>query len=346
MDPAFSSPRQAGAFALLLLSLLLLPLLVGKSFLPTREQMYAETGREIIDFPHIHDQIFEEKGDIDIAIMGSSRLGCTINGGYLQQQLSAKLGRPAVVRTLTWTWNGYDALYFVAQDLLEHRNVHTILLCDLSYDLSLSAGDIAHRQTSYWFRIADNIEALKGLPLKSQASFYASAVLGLPRNLVGLLRPNLAAIPADTTKLPWNYSTRNYTPQTTVTPAEVRVYSDATKASFHFTDQPIATMQRDFIRKIGQLARDHHTQLVFVSVPDFADRQISSINEETFWPDAFGTNVAMVGIAPSALFAGMTDDQILQLYHNPSHFNQNGSNYLTPLLTPSILQVYEDQAQP
>ena len=79
MDPAFSSPRQAGAFALLLLVILLAPLLAGKWFLPTREQMYSSVGRDTIDFPNFHQQIFEEKGDIDIAIMSSSRLGCALD---------------------------------------------------------------------------------------------------------------------------------------------------------------------------------------------------------------------------------------------------------------------------
>src|SRR5215469_11422980 len=41
MRPAFSSTRQAGAFVLLLLALLLAPALVGKKFLPSREAVYS-----------------------------------------------------------------------------------------------------------------------------------------------------------------------------------------------------------------------------------------------------------------------------------------------------------------
>jgi len=342
MSPAFSSPRQAGAFALLLLLILLLPVLVGRWLLPTREQMYSSAGRDTIDFPNFHQQIFEEKGDIDIAIMGSSRLGCAIDSSYVQQKLGEKLGRQAVVRQLTWTWNGYDALYFIAQDLLEHRKVHMMVITDLSS----GAFDTAHHQTSYWFRFADNAEALAGLSLRSKASFYASAILGMPRNLINLLRPNLAVIPEDATKLRWNYSTTNYTPQTTVSPVDVRIYSAATKSSFHFADTPVAPMQRAFLRKMGQLAQEHQTQIVFVHIPDFDDRKATLIEEPAFWPNAFGTNLPMIGIPPATLFAGMTDDQILELYHNPAHFNQNGCNYFTPLITPSLIQIYEDQTQP
>jgi hypothetical protein len=41
MSPAFSSTRQAAAFALLLLLLLLLPALAVKSWLPPRDQIYS-----------------------------------------------------------------------------------------------------------------------------------------------------------------------------------------------------------------------------------------------------------------------------------------------------------------
>jgi hypothetical protein len=340
MSPAFSSPRQAGAFAFLLLLILLLPLLAGKSFLPTREQVYSSMGRDIIDFPYLHQQIFEEKGDIDIAIMGSSRLGCALDAPYVQEKLSEGLGRKAVVRSLTWTWNGYDALYFIAQDLLQRRKVHTIVFCDLSP----GAYDTAHHQTSYWFRFADNADALAGLPLQSKASFYASAILGMPRNLVSLLRPNLPAIPSD--KTAWNHSPTDYTPHTITGPSDVRVYSEATRASFRFSDTPIAPMQRAFVRKIALLAQEHQTQLVFVHVPDFADRGATLIEEATFWPDALRSNLPMVGIPPTVLFAGMTGDEVHKLYFNPTHFNQNGRNYFTRIVTPSLIQIYEDQIKP
>jgi len=342
MSPAFSSSRQAGAFALLLLLILLLPVLAGKSFLPTREQFYSSTGRDTFYSPYLHQQIFEEKGDVDVAIMSSSRLASAIDAPYLQEKLSEKLGRKAVVRSLCWTWNGYDALYFIAQDLLQQRKVHMIIICDLSS----GAYDAAHREASYWFRFADNAEALAGLPIKSKASFYASAILGMPRNLIGLVRPNLPPIPLDKNQVAWNHSPTDYTPPTTADPSQVLVYSDATKSNFLFSNTQIAPMQLAFIRKIGLLAQEHQTQLVFVHLPDFADRKAALIEEATFWPDAFHTNLPMVGIPPAILFAGMTDDDVHKLYFNPTHFNQNGRNYFTPIVTPSLIQIYEDQIKP
>ena len=304
--------------------------------------MYSATGRDTVDFPYLHQQIFEEKGDIDIAIMSSSRLGCAIDAHYLQKRLSDKLGRPAVVRSLTWTWNGYDALYFIAQDLLQHRRVHMIVLCDLSS----GATDIAHHQTSSWFRWADNAGAMKLLPLESRASFYASAILGLPRNLVGLLRSNLPPLPADKDKPAWNHSPTDFTPVTTAGPADVLVYSGSQDTNFKFPPTPITRMQMVFVHNIGVLAQEHQTRLVFLHIPDYADRRQSEIVETIFWPAAFGINLDLVGIPPAVLFAGLTDDEIGKLYFNPTHFNQNGKNYFTPIITPALIQIYEDQTKP
>ncbi len=333
MDPAFSSPRQAGAFALLLLLILLLPVLVGKSFLPPREQLYW--------FFPFHDQIFEEKGEIDIAFMGSSRMGCAIDASYVQQKLSDNLGRPAVVRSLTWTWNGFDALYFIAQDLLEHRKIRMLVFNDLKF---IDGQDFAHHQAIYWFRFGDNAAALTGLPLKSKASFYATAIIGMPQNLLDLVRSNLAITPSNDAH--WYYSSTEYMPHTTTGPMDARIYSEDTKASFQFSNAPIAPMQRIFIRRIALLAQQHHTQLVFLHVPDLEERGDALLKEEDFWPDVFHTSLPMVGIPPAVLFSGLSDGEVGKLYHNRAHFNQNGQRYFTLIVTPSLIRIYEDQIKP
>jgi hypothetical protein len=57
MRPAFSSIRQAAAFALLLLILLLSPALAEK-FLPAREEIYSSVWWVWGDFPYMDGQIF------------------------------------------------------------------------------------------------------------------------------------------------------------------------------------------------------------------------------------------------------------------------------------------------
>jgi hypothetical protein len=342
MPPAFSSPRLAGGFTLLLLLILLSPLLLGKSLLSPRGQMYLSTGSQEMHFPYLWQQFFEQKSDIDIAFMSSSRIDCAIDTEYIQEQLTRKLGRPAVVLKLTWKWDGFDAFYFLAQDLLQHRKVRMIVFGDMILD----SANLAHHQTACWFRLGDNAEALAGLPFVSKVSFYSSALVGIPRNLVNLLRHNPPVAPVEPESVSWYHSSIDYTPQTKVTPEEFKIYSAANKEDFAFSSETVPTMQLSFIKKSGALARQYHVQLVYLRIPVLQEQRETLVNERTFWPDAFGVKLPMVGIPPSILFSGMTDGEVHNLYFNPTHFNQNGQKYFTRLVTPSLIQIYEDQIKP
>src|ERR1035438_6486827 len=108
MSPGFFSPRHAVALALLLVLILLSPWLAGRSGLPPREQIYSSIPWRTGSFPYMHRQIFEEKGDIDIAFLGSSHMYNDIDTPYVQKQLSEKLGRPATVISLCWVNPGFD----------------------------------------------------------------------------------------------------------------------------------------------------------------------------------------------------------------------------------------------
>src|SRR3977135_860041 len=119
MRPAFTSPRQAAMVGVLLLLLLLLPVVMRKSWLPPRQEIYSSLPWSVGAFPYLREQIFDEKEDIDLLFMGSSRIWWGIDTPQVQKALSEKLGRKAVVRTLGWDSPGFDPFYFIMQDLLE-----------------------------------------------------------------------------------------------------------------------------------------------------------------------------------------------------------------------------------
>jgi hypothetical protein len=362
MSPAFSSTRQAAGFGLLVLLLLLLPSLTGKSLLPPRERVYSSMPWGAGAFPYIHDEMFEEQGDIDIAFMGSSRLWWGIDTPRVQAQLSEKLGRNTVVRSLCWNFPGFDSFYFILQDLLRHRKVRVVVFCDLSD----GAANTAHVMAPYWFRLGDNAEGLAGLPLRSEPSFYASAILGMPRNLLELARPNLPAIPSE--EISWgkfshvpNPSLRlgslvmrqkqgesfvRFAPQGGARPEDVCVYSEATKQEFHFSGTAIAPMQAVFARKIAALAREQHVRLVYLHMPQGTETNASGIEEPVFWPDFFQGDVTMAGVPPEKLYRGMSGEDILKLYWNYEHFNQNGEEYFTRIISPALARIYEEQTKP
>jgi hypothetical protein len=364
MSPSFSSIRQAGAFALLLLILLLLPAVMGPELLPSREQAYSTVWWANAAFPYIEQQIFHEKGDIDIAFIGSSRMWEGIDTPYVQQKLSEKLGRPAVVRSFCWGGDGYDALYFIAQDLLQHRKVHTLVFYDVYDETNQPNG-----QASSWFRFGDNAADIKDLPWNLKATYYFAAIFGMPRNLLGLLRSDLPAELYHAKKTSWevflnseDVPTRlgslasrrgfaspdgiNHVPfqpfAPELHPENVVIYSALTRQEFQFAPS-VSSWQFGFARKFASLAQMHGTQLIMLHIPKYKERRDAIIKERVFWPEALRSDVAIVGIPSAKLFEGMSDDQVQMLYDDAIHFNENGQVYFTSLITPTLLKLY---AQP
>jgi hypothetical protein len=270
-----------------------------------------------------------------------------------------------VARTLAWNSPGVDAEYFILRDVLEHRKVRLLVIGDCSS----GAGNTAHWAASDWFRVADQWDGLAGLSWRSKLSFYTSAVLGMPRNLLSLLRTNLPVIPSD--EISWNGFEQfehvtspflrqgaltvrrrmgqpfaDYTPQSNARASDVCIYSEETKSQFNFGENAISPMQAAFVGKVGALAREYHVKLVYLHLPASREMKSPSINEHVFWPPLLGGDVTIMGIAPTKLFSGLSDEDTLKLFYNFEHFNQNGQAYFTSLITPSLVQVYEDQANP
>ena len=361
MRPAFSSTKQAGGFALLLLAILVSPALVKKPFLPAREELYSSVGWEYGAFPYLHEQIFVEKGDIDIALMGTSTMWFALDTPQVQRKLSQQLGRQAIVRTLCWDWPGADAFYFITKDLLEHRKVRMIVFCDPMP----GAPNTAHKMASHWFRWAENAKDLSEVRPKARVSFYGAAIQGIPRNLLGLARSDLPAIPSE--KIFWSAGDRNF--PKAVNPADrlgslsVRfrmdkpfveyepppgdlngfTHMESSKTNFEASGIWISPMQITFLRKVAVLAGQQGVKVAYLHVPLSREMRAAKMRETVWWPDIFGKDLPMIGIPPANLFAGLSDEDVLKLYYEYRHLNENGQKYFTPLITPALLQVYEKE---
>jgi len=367
MAPAFSSTKQAGAFALLLLLLLLLPVLAGKKQLPPREQAYAAQGWGAGPYPWIRQQIFEETNDIDIAFVGSSHLLWGIDTPSVQAALSKKLGRRAVVRSISWGGPGFDGLYFITKDLLEHRRVKLLVFYDESRKLH-SQDNNALAPT--WFRFADNAEDLAGLPWKQKTPYYFAAVIGMPRNLLCRLRPNL---PGDLLSPKPNYMERQYhtenpaillgaiagdlgswnaiplmpfKPNPGAQPADASIYSPQTQADFSLATNRLPALDIFFARKFTALAQEHGGKLVLLSIPTMDESPSQTIAGNQFWPQEFPTNVTLLGVPPAKLFADLGTGQIERLFSSSDHLNKNGQAYFTSVITPKLIEIYDTQTHP
>lgn len=369
MRPAFSSTRQAAAFALLLLVVMLSPVLVGKRLLPPRSEVYSSIWWGNGDFPYIDQQIFREKGDIDILFIGASHIWAGFDTPKFQRELGKLVGRPAVARTFGWGGAGYDQMYFLTQDLLEHRKVRMLVFDDV-----FAESDRPHLLAPHWFRFGDNAQTLEGLPQRTKAAYYFAAVLGMPRALLSLVRPSLPAELDSKKKTFWEVRAKElnpvaqlgagtarigfrpdpksdaapfveYAPQTGIRATSVCVYSPATKTNFAFSPNSLPQMQQHFVKKFAALADEHDCKLVVVHIPTFEERASKAICEPVFWPDIV-PGAIMVGIPPATLFKGLADDDIQKLYTDSVHFNQNGQDYFTTLMTPILLQIYGSQPKP
>jgi hypothetical protein len=364
MAPAFSSTKQAASFTLLLLVLLLLPVLVGKRWLPPREECYSALTWRYCATEWVHQQIFEEKSDIDIAFVGSSRMWAGIDTAYVQKELSKKLGREAVVRTIAWAWLGCDANYFITKDLLEHRKVKMMV-----FDDEYRGDNAPHAAAAHWFRYGDDASAIAGMPLRVQMSYYFAAILGMPRNLLSLVRRNDPAVLPKYDDFHWAdfYHSPNskdhlgalighhwdvagqpfsdYTPSMEPPSSAVVTYSAATKDRFRFSAEPITPWQVELVREFAGLAADHGTKLVFVHLtPSTSDDEVHSpvIQERVNWAEALDHSVTMIGVPPAQLYAGMKNDDIEKLFISPDHFhyNKNGQEFFTRVITPTLLELY------
>jgi hypothetical protein len=313
----------------------------------------------------MHDQIFVEKGDIDIAFMGSSPLYWGIDTPYVQKNMSELSGHPAVVRSLCWHYSGFDALYFIARDLLQHRKVRMIVFCDMLYP---DASNGAHRSASKWFLWPEDAPELTGLNMKAKATFYAGAMIGIPRILLDLVRNNLPAIAAEeilvkpeypklkspATRLgslavTWSsgHTMNDFTPLGSARPSDACIYGDDTKTNFQFSSRQAPPAQADFCRKMGLLARQNHVKLVYLHITRVFERSCPDIETSAFWPELFAGDVSMVGIPGAKLFAGISEEALTNLLYNDAvHLNRNGQKFFTPLITPALMQIYGNQVHP
>ena len=359
MSPSFSSPRQAGGFALLLAIILLLPFVMRPALLPPREAVYAATPDRLGPYPFLERQIFQEKEPIDIAFLGSSHIWNGVDTPYVQQELSKKLGRKTVALTLGWAYPGFDAVYFVLRDLLQNRKVKMLVI----YDECRGSG-MPHVAASRWFRLGDHAGELAGLPFSTRAGFYAEAVRGMPRNLLSLLRRDLPVNSAPGKPSFWEsfYHAENsafrlgslavhlgygnnpvfeeFTPRTGARASDVFAYGPQTAAQFEFGDRNAPLSQDFFARKIVELARKHGTKVMVLHLPETTEMRSSVVQERVFWREKLADQVTFVGIPPAKLFEGLRDEDVFKLFYDSGHLNQNGQRYFTKLITPCLLETY------
>jgi hypothetical protein len=360
MRPAFSRVRSAAAFAALLAALLAAPAVVARLGVLDRATVYATMPVGTGPSAHLTRQIFEETSDIDILFVGSSLMWSGIDAPHVQRELSAALGRDAVVTVLASVWPGLDRDYAFLRDVLPRRRVRLAVIQFPNRDRPTRdtaaefnrVSDQPHVQAFRFYREGELPEVVEGLPLRARAGLYASAMLGMPRHLLSLVRSDRVAPSGVEETLGTRFQELGFygapfepfSPPPPVLSPDEMIYSPSASSSYRFFDEPLPPYQAHFAALIAHTLAAQGVPAVVLHIPQANEIDAEFVEERVDWLAETGIDAAMVGIPPARLFRGFSEEETLRFFSS-DHLNQNGAAFFTRAVTPALLEVYRARAQ-
>ena len=305
-------------------------------------------------YTFIEKQIYEETKDIDLLFLSPSALWYAIDTEYTQAELSKKLGREATVISLGTVHRGEDLAYTLLREIIKRRRVHTVVFYPPKKSEVISK---PHRLAYLWWNYEQNFDEYQALSPVERLSYFAMSVLGGPRHVLSLLRPNHRATPD-------KYQELHYTrlgsavlrqtndggilPSVEVKPIEINpddlIYrKDHPK--FRFDGPPPNQLEKHFFTKIRDLLEANQIRLILCFIPDERTLGQTFVQARYNWPDLFDTDsslkTAMVGIPPATLFQNFNEETVQDLVNFPFHYNAYGNFLYTRAITPALMKVYK-----
>ncbi len=350
LEPPFSSNLQIIGFIVIVLLALALPMLITRSGAVSRRDSYRLMPEHFGAYSFAETEIFENKGDIDILFVGSSVIWHDIDVPQIQKALSEQLGRPATVLLFGHNFNDMDISYAKLRDLLQRRRVRLVVTSVLREPFTDGPST-----TSFKFlRYGEYMEPLEGLPLGSKVSLYACGVLRGPRDLLAIARPDkskpspyaddLGVFKAELGMGRDPKRFESYSPTPPVVPANDLIYSQSNQGQFEFTNTPIPLHQDRYFEELVKTLRANRVPLAMINLPGYKERHDDKVVEWQDWSKRFGVDIPLIGIAPSVLFTGLSEEEIEKLYCDTEHLNVNGNEFFTRTILPAVLQVYKQHA--
>jgi hypothetical protein len=350
MKEAVAAPfsrRVAALYCLLLIGVLLGPLLLRGLGRPTRREVYREMSGRGGNFAAIERELFDRSGDVEMLFVGSSVIWAGIDTPQVDTALRARHGEQGRALTLACNWRSEDMTYVLLRDFFARRRAKNVVVSMRVYEQS----DDPHPYSQRFMIVGDDPVMVAGLSFAQRARLYAAAVMGSPRHILGLLRPNLIEPPdvleeqlrgASMARL--GFQGAAYQPSRPMPPVlapDDLVYSGRTRQRFSFRKQPLGSYQLHFVRRVQALAKEHGAKLVLLHVTTWEERADTTVVERMPWPAVLGEDVPLIGVPGATLFAGMNDDEIKTLYYD-SHLNANGATYFTAAIMPALLALQKE----
>lgn len=348
--PAFSSRSQTIFFVLLLVFCVSLPKLVDWSGLISRTDSYDIMPENLGAFSFVKNEIFGNNEEVDLLFVGSSVMFGGIDTPEVQTELSEHLGRRARVFTFGHYFNSEDMAFLQVRDLLERKRVRMIVISIPRMPFPDGPSPPVFR----FVRYSEVSDLMSGLPLRYRGSLYGCNILRSPRDLRTIISNNRTppspwteTLGADKAELGPERDPKRFerfTPMPRQISTGDMIYSDRTRENFQILNDPIGTYQEHYLEELVRLTRAKGVPLVILNIPQSTERHSKKVLERGDWSKKFGTDIALVGVPPAVLFAGLDDTEIDKLFFDPSHFNANGNEFFTRTIAPAILEVYDRYA--
>lgn len=345
MLPPFRSTSSALGFCGLLIVLLCLPFATEWIEHPSREQAYAALPESAGPVGLQASAISGESPDADILFLGSSLTKAAIDLPAVERALSSSLGRPAHVSLLGMNWQGLDLQYFLLRDYLStHRPDLMIWNPPAPGSRILEPHIMAYR----WVRFGEYSDALSGLPLRFRLALYGDMVLGAPREMLSLLRPNLLSreemqLEEKPTKM--GYYGADFVPESVrsaATPPLVDSYEDPPYSQVRIAGEPLDPYEVHFAKKIVELAQEKHVKIALLHIPIDSEQGLDVMPEQENWPSMLHTGAPLIGVSSAVLFAHIDRLRFYHFYRD-QHFNSNGETLFTQAIVPAILKAYDER---
>jgi len=314
---------------------------------------WLETPFAAGNYHFIARQIYDEKGDIDILVLGDSLIWCALDTDIMKEQLGKQLRREATVLSFASNWRQEELPYLLLKETLEHRRVKMVIL-DLPIDIKTND---PHPAAPYWMMLGEIRGDLGGIGFNDWLKIYAVNLIGVPRHILSYLRPNGEL---SVEKSTWNNSRtgalRQYysmglgplhppsrIPSLKFKPEQL-IYGKHTAGNYEFTGKKLGSYQAYFLAKFFALAAEHDVHVVVTNVPIRPRAADKTTREITDYAKVYPGRIAIASIAPAQLFSGMNDAEIDDYFYN-EHMNKNGAELFTRAFMPAITALYK-QTEP
>jgi hypothetical protein len=343
MHPAFGSSRSAALFGSLVAFSIALPLILQAVGLSTRSQAFSTIPVAGGPVGWMRKQIYEDGAAADVLLLGSSLVKTDVQPARLERMLSERMGRPMRVTELELNWYGADQQYYMLRDYLQHHPAPRLIVLHVPQARAYDNGP--HPQAYRWLRYGELPDLPPGFPLFSKLQLYGEMVLGGPRQLLSLLRPNLIGIeetlppPSElaVTEAPDSVPSASLLPATS---PQFEVLRPRLLSEYRFEMGPYTLM---FLHQIDELVNASGAGLVLLHLPLNRDPLSETVQEIEPWTTVFGSAIHMIAMPKAQFFHGV--DPAQYYYPGDNHMNPLGGERFTDAIVASIAQAFQNLPQ-